>query len=341
MSVLLLADTHFTDKKRDAYRMASLPLALSSALDKFPVSDVVIAGDLCEEKDRHPAGLVDFVVGFVEALAKRARLWVVMGNHDYIDPAVPFWKFLGKIKNVEYVSDPRVVRLAGGIPAVLMPHSTEFVGDWKYIQEWLGEGKASRPAYFIHQTVEGAASYGHTLSGLSPSMFAKAPSVFSGDVHKPQKIGNVQYVGSPYPICFGDDYVGRLLVLNDVDETVVITDEVTVDSPRKIKVEVGSLEDLPGDVAAGDMVKVVVSVARSQIVNWAELREGVLAWAEKKGVDLFGVELREKSRIRLTEAASVNVAEATSSSVFSGYCEAHSVSDDKRLVGEEILKEVK
>jgi hypothetical protein len=341
MSVLLLADTHFTDRKRDAYRMASLPPAIGFALDSFRISDIVIAGDICEEKDRHPASLVNFVAEFVASLARRAVVWVVMGNHDYVNPESSFWKFLGQFPAVKYVDEPRIVRLAGGMPAVLMPHSSAFVDDWKYVQGQLG-CKARRPAYFLHQTVEGAASYGHTLAGLNPALFAKTPAVFSGDVHKPQQIGNVRYVGSPYPICFGDDYVGRMLIIDDDEaEGPVIVDEVLVNSPRKIKVEASSLQDLPDDVRAGDMVKVVVSVARSQIASWAELRAGVVAWAEIKQVDLFGVELREKTRVRLTEAAPSNVPILSEASVFSRYCDANSVSADKRQVGEAILKETK
>src|SRR5215831_11248250 len=88
---ILTADLHLSANPRDAYRFAFLPYLRKLARS---VDWVVILGDLTEQKDFHPAALVNRIASELHRLAQVTRVYFVMGNHDRLDEAAPFFQFL-------------------------------------------------------------------------------------------------------------------------------------------------------------------------------------------------------------------------------------------------------
>jgi hypothetical protein len=276
MTTLVTADLHLSDNPRDAYRhewVASLP----SLVEELDVQRVLILGDLCESKDRHSAWLVNRVVDHIMALAKICPVHILRGNHDYINEAHPFYHFLSHLRRVTWYNVPSPRRLRELGQCLFLPHTRSPEEDWCGLLDpfdWA----------FAHQTFEGAdVGHGRKLAGVSQDIFSGNARIISGDVHVPQKLGPVTYVGAPYLVDFGDDYTPRIILLQD-DEM----ESVPCSGAQKRLVDMGRLDTLESatneaGVAAGDIVKFRVHLPAGQIGDWPHIQAEIRDWSQRVG----------------------------------------------------------
>lgn len=290
MTTLLTGDLHLSDNDRDSYRLKIFG-RLERLVQKHSVGTVVLLGDLTEEKDRHGAWLVNRIVDRVASLAKLAHVIWLVGNHDYIDIEHPFFRVLGALAGVEVVQHPeaRPALSAGHGGAwgrvVLLPHTRDFAGDWQ------GLKFDAKTTYFAHNTFDGALSEsGRKLEGIPLDVFPKGAVCYAGDVHVPQTVGPVTYVGAPYLIDFGDRYRPRMLLLDNKGKAT----SLVLGGPGKKLLELDSLDGLKDDhfLIKDDIVKVRVNLAAKDYADWPAIRKQVLAWGEKQGVQIFMVQPR-------------------------------------------------
>ena len=292
--ILLTSDTHFTSKPRDAYRFDLFPW-LCQQVESFDIAAIIMLGDLVDAKDRHPSVLVNKVVKELDDLAARTTegVWLLMGNHDYIDPNFPFFKFLQLTDGIRYV-DSILKETIAGKELLFLPHTRHPEIDWDE-NDWARD-LDNVDYVFMHHTFQGAlASNGFPMEGLhTEAVFGRKkvePLVFSGDIHVPQDIGPVTYVGSPYPINFGDDFDARVLLINDKDKV----SELYFDTIGKWKINLSQadeLHDITG-LREGDQVKIKLLLHRSEFVEWSNHKRAIAELCEKMGLQLFGIELEE------------------------------------------------
>jgi DNA repair exonuclease SbcCD nuclease subunit len=286
MKALVTADIHLTDKPQDEYRWGLLPW-LGEQAREHQVDLVAILGDLTDAKDRHSAFLVNRFAQELAALARQVeRVVLLKGNHDYIDPEWPFFEFLNAYSFIHFVTRP--AEICGQI---FLPSTRDYERDWKKYRD----GFPGSDYYFCHQTFDGAlADNGTVLPGIPPSYFKRARvKVWSGDVHTQQKVGpNVEYVGAPYRIDFGDTFTPRVVLLDGQREPR----DLRFPCPQKHLVTIRSLGDLQEQhqllgVRRGDLVKVRVRLRRSEYPDWPSLRSSIRAYAAGEGWVLHGPEL--------------------------------------------------
>jgi len=268
MTTLITADLHLGDNPRDVYRhkfMEQLP----ALLKKHKATRLLVLGDLTEEKDRHSAWLVNKMVEYFFVLHQVCQVMILRGNHDYIDINNPFFRFLQCIEGIGWIDRPYE---ADG--CLFLPHTTNWKRDWDKLRF---EG---RDWIFAHNTFEGAdVGHGRKLSGIPTNIFPD-DNVISGDVHIPQKLGQVEYVGAPYTVDFGDDYEGRVLRLTKHGVT-----SIPLTTPQKRLVEVSELKELTKvkHVKQGDILKVRYFLAADQQPRWSEIQAAIREWSEKHG----------------------------------------------------------
>lgn len=288
MTTLLTGDLHLSDNDRDSYRL-KIFARLERLVHKHKAGTVVLLGDLTEEKDRHGAWLVNRIVDGVKSLSESARVIWLVGNHDYIDIEHPFFRVLGALAGVEVVQHPQcraalsAGRGAAWGPVCLLPHTRDWKRDWRELQF------TAKTTYFAHNTFDGAVGeHGHVLEGIPTSAFPKGSICYAGDVHVPQTIGPVTYVGAPYLIDFGDHYRPRMLLLDDKGQPK----SLVMGGPGKRLLELNSLDGLEDDhfLNDGDVVKVRINLAAKDYAEWPNIRKRVLKWAEAKGVQVFMVQ---------------------------------------------------
>lgn len=284
MKFLVTADLHFTDQKQDEYRLGLLPW-LKATAKKNEVNYIAILGDLTDKKDRHPARLVNRIADDLADMNNTVKwTFLLRGNHDYVDADTPFFRFLNEVRGVTVVTKPIVAECHAEGDVLFLPHVRD-VADW---------GKITTPEkhglIFAHQTFTGAkASNGEELEGMPSSIFdnCEPGTVFSGDIHGPQRVGKVEYVGSPYHVHYGDSFTPRVLLIDGTKRV-----DLRFPAPRKPVAIIRRAEDLKGmGLDQGDMVKVRLKLSREDTLDWKKHKRAVVEMCDKLGVELHGPEL--------------------------------------------------
>lgn len=281
MSSLVLADLHLSANPRDAYRHAFMQ-KLPDLARKLKVSRVIVLGDLTDEKDHHGAWLTNMVADYFSALTETVDVIWLLGNHDYVDIDYPFFAFLRHMQGVRTIFVPTRVRLEGLGECLFLPHTRNYKREWKGIRGIPGGW------CFAHNTFDGAdVGHGRRLEGIPHSALPQGMRVISGDVHTPQRLGKViEYVGAPYLVDFGDDYVPRMLVLQGGSKK-----EILCEGPQKRLVEGEAGKGLTGntELNPGDIVKVRLTIKQKHVAIWNEIRTEVTEWARRNKLILHAI----------------------------------------------------
>src|SRR6266436_4337016 len=114
-SWIITADLHLSDKPQDSYRWGIFDW-LRKQQDENKISGCLILGDLTEEKDCHSATLVNKMVNGLRKL--EPPVYILKGNHDYIDYNNPYFGFLSCIDGIRFITTP--AEIEPGIFAI--PH---------------------------------------------------------------------------------------------------------------------------------------------------------------------------------------------------------------------------
>lgn len=328
---LITSDPHLTVRPVDEYRWGIFDWLLHR-LRGLEYDALFLLGDLTDQKDNHSADLVNRVVDNLRRLAAECRVYVLMGNHDYVEPTMPFFGFTEDSHHLRFIREPLLTGLRGH-QVLFLPHTKHWRSDWKDLKEPFGEADL----ICMHQTVTGAAeSNGFELTGLPPGVFDRtSATIVSGDVHAPQQVGRVWYCGAPHPVRFGDTYQPRVLVWNDGKVSSIKRTTI-----RKDIVTVTSVEELRGlGYGDGDQVRVVYSLPRSEFTSWDEYQTQVREVSEAQGWRLCGLSLHEQTRQRLRENTREQRLEAgTGKDTLDQFCVARGVAGPLARVGHDLLE---
>jgi predicted phosphodiesterase len=250
--ILITSDLHLSDNPRDGYRHAFMK-EIVREIKKRSVRMLLILGDLCQEKDRHGAELTTQVFSYIKQFASLCRVVVLKGNHDYLVPSVPFFRSLGHLDNVSWINEPTELSVLPGVKSLFLPHTRDYKKDWQEIRV------KDFDLIFTHNVFgEVMSDSGQILKGIPRSVFSKRQMVIGGDVHLPQKVGVVDYVGAPYDITFTSVPCDRRMILLSVEDGTIKKSYISCKGPRKIVMDLSLGEKIKGNVRAGDMIKVRV-----------------------------------------------------------------------------------
>ena len=323
MSAIITADTHWNDNPRDESRWG-----LFDWLAEQQADELIILGDLTVAKNNHPARMVNRLVdGFIKLSRHYQRIYVLKGNHDYVDPNCPFFGFLTSLPNILFVTN--VMSLETTIGSWLfMPAGT----DWLEHKELLHNRNI-----FSHVSFDGAVSEsGYQLTGVNPRIVIDAKAhVISGDVHKPQILagGTIRYVGAPYHCRFGDDYTPRILLMQDKHLT-----DLYYPSPRKFSQVIHSLAELYRiKILPGDQIKIIAELRRADLPDWKNWREAIKEQAEQEGWVLFGPELKLQPDTTTNKKTSDNPHQSPEELV-DNYAVAQKASEKHQTIGRELIQ---
>lgn len=304
MTTLVTSDLHVTDAPRDAYRW-ELFAWLRGLVLTHHVEDVLILGDLTDAKDRHSASLVNRLIEELHTLSEVVTVWLLKGNHDYIDEATPFFGFAGRLNNIVYAGEPSITTGIGGAACAFLPSTRN------HEREWEGLDLSSCRWIFCHQTFTGALSENGTeLSGTPAEYFDDLPKscrVVSGDIHVPQTLhkGRITYVGSPYRVHFGDTFIPRVLLLDGNKMS-----DLHLPGVSRELVVARSVDEI---TALGfprlTQVKVRLKLPRAEYPDWPRLREEIVGLAAEREWVLCGMELLS-AEVKTVHSVSIDSAES-------------------------------
>lgn len=287
--VYLISDLHLSNKPSEEYRFAFLTKHFPEIMRRkgeHPDA-IVILGDLTQEKDYHAAEFVNRVVSVIHRLSQIAPVITLMGNHDYANEGKVFFEFLKYLPNIYFIDKPLLMlgrEVAQPLRKIFaktlfLPHTRNYERDWE------GISMRGWQTIFAHNTFTGAdTGAGHKLEGIPLNVFPKA-NVISGDIHVPQKIGPVTYIGAPYTINFGDRYRARIMRGNPLTGEF---NSIYVDAyPQKKVIEISDLIGLKSakGINAGDLVEIRLQV--DSMGDWQTKTEAMLEWCAKKQAHLI------------------------------------------------------
>lgn len=283
--ILITSDIHLTARPQDEYRW-DIFRWLQVRAANHDATEIAILGDLTDQKDCHPSALVNRIFDEVSALSTVAPVTILKGNHDYgADDQTPFFRFLDALPGVSYVSEPQV----DDDGVTWLPHTRRWRSAWASLWDHFKVA----PVIFAHQTFEGAtASNGFAMEGISPGTFSTKKckgKVISGDIHVPQRLGNIYYCGSPHPVAFGDSFEPRALLWSDGKLTTIRRTTI-----KKAVVRIKEPEALrQHELSEGDMVKIIVTLPREDFPLWDRVKQATLDEAAALELTVCGLELRE------------------------------------------------
>lgn len=337
MKIILTADIHLSEKGEDQYRFDFL-----EHLVEVPVDAVLILGDFTDSKDFHSAKLVNLALQHLKDLCDSGKdVYLLQGNHCYRDPQYPYWEFLNELQlsqhgTIRYISSHERLML-GGKTIACFPHCETLVEDL--------ENHEKADMAVMHLTVGGSiASNGFKLDGLSASWlsecFSETTWAFAGDIHVPQKVGPVEYVGSPYHVKFGDNYDPRYIIFDLKAETY--TSVPYTASPKKSVLRVESLKELDKalkNLRENDRAKVEMFLPRSEFSMWESMKKDIQERFREKKVELHGCELKIERPEEKKEAKKESVTKVNPD-VFQQYCKNEKLGKQTISIGKDILKQV-
>lgn len=332
---LLTTDLHLSEKSEDQYRFDLFPWIIDNYSNQ--IDTVFITGDLTDRKNFHADWFVNKVVDCIRSLAKHFEVYLLCGNHDYdVDPTQPFFGFLGKYRSVNYILSPLFWQAQ---KMLFLPHSRKPGEDWSILSK---PEVSDLKAIFMHQTFRGSVSEsGRVLEGISSRRFRRFDCpIFSGDIHVPQQLGPITYIGCPYHIHYGDKFEPRVLLLNRKFET----QDVQFPAPRKLMIDLdhGKVLDKMRRLSEwGDRAKVRIHLHRSEFGNWPEHRELVRKVAKKIGISLHSVILKELHNTKRRDDKRIkNVSKIrTHTETFDAFCNKYDIGSDISQTGSVFLEE--
>lgn len=278
MKTLVTADLHLSANVRDRYRHDTVR-ALTRIAKAKRVERTLILGDLTEEKDRHSDWLVNAIVEHVKAFARLGEVIIMQGNHDsYTDPDCPFFHFLRHVPQVRWIGKPTTISADGLGRVLFLPHTRNWQKAWSGLSfknyEWI----------FAHGMFVGTVlgNGRQSAEGIPIKTFPRSARIIAGDVHIPQRVGPVEYVGAPYTIDFGDAYNARALIIEDDRTRNIRLDHLPQKRLLEFDAQPNEADQLEG-VRVGDILKIKITMPRKHAAKWPEARDEIRAHFEKYG----------------------------------------------------------
>jgi hypothetical protein len=276
--VILTGDWHLDDNPANASRWLVFD-ALENAMASYGDRHILILGDLGDRKDRHPGALVNRLVQeFQKQVRLGAQFDIIMGNHDKPLNGPAYWTFLNEHPGVRFYDKP-----TWKSNILLLPYSSDPAAEWPTFLD------GGPDVIFMHQTVTGVRENGQLLKNDKMPDLPDDIPIYSGDIHTPQRVGPVTYVGAPHHCRFGDTHSCRMLIIDD--KTYRARGQIDLFPPRKVIAEISSIKELEAlGLQAGDQVRIRWKLPVSKMDQWELDEEAVQEWQHDNGVIIDSLE---------------------------------------------------
>lgn len=282
---ILTSDLHLDAHSSAEYRWGIFPW-LNEQVREERAKTLLILGDLTDKKDNHGAEFVNRVVRAVQSL-RCESVKILAGNHDWLREGHAFFSFLSLVPGVEFITEVREDQDVRGQPTLYLPYTRSPARDWAALD------LSHYRHVFMHQTAPGSvASNGQRMDGDALPDLSAAGKVYSGDIHVPQVVGRIEYVGSPYHVHFGDDFRPRCVLLERGGKAT----DLHFPAPRRLAMRASSIDDLVSKAAAaraGDHVKLTMELSEADSHDWLRIRREALHVLEKVALlSVHGIQMR-------------------------------------------------
>lgn len=303
-----IADLHLENNPLSEYRWR-----VFDWIGNLDIDRLLILGDLTEKKDNHSSKLVNRLISKLHELP--FEVIILRGNHDYYDES--FFKFLSYMENIHFIDNVYSID-----NMLFVPHGKELTEidftSFDYV--------------FLHHQFKGSVLMnGYILDeGIDASIFnSYSGRVLSGHIHKKGTVGNVEYIGSPYPVYFGDnDYKGRGIFLEENREFVfndcIARWGITLEHPS----DIGNF-----NIKKDDQVKVKIKLDEDKMYKWGEIKSDLKEYLTDIGAVVVSLEVVPIKNIKVQTF----YIEEDRKQIFDRFCKLNNLDAFISEVGRELL----
>jgi DNA repair exonuclease SbcCD nuclease subunit len=267
MNVLCIGDIHI--KPTNIHLVDLLQNQVVTHIDTYNINLVILLGDLLDTFERIHTQALNKAYEFIEELRKRCKVYIIVGNHDYINNqqfltsnhwmnALKEWN---GVHVVDYIVQLNQCVFVPYVPTGRFVEALDTISDWK-----------SKRYIFAHQEFRNA-KMGAITSIHGDQWDLNWPVVISGHIHdrqEPQK--NIIYIGASIQNSFGDQSTPTLLLINtDIDTFTWIN----VDLPKKKTLyktieEIKEMDISSVNLSNTDSIRVVVKCDYEEFKNFSK-----------------------------------------------------------------------
>jgi DNA repair exonuclease SbcCD nuclease subunit len=230
MKILLVGDVHSNpDELQDCETLLDL-VEVTAFMEQ--VDAVVFMGDLYNTHDIVNVRCIEFWNRRFRSLKSKVKeVFALVGNHDQVTPTKAFPHSLVAHQDLIKVVDKPGIFLGTKLDGVAMIPYTHSPQEFVAAANDVG-GKI----LLCHQTFQGATyENGFYAKDAVETKDIPHPVVFSGHIHSPQKISQVQYIGAPRWRTRSDANLDRHLWIVNTS-TGKVESKVPTDGCRRIHV---------------------------------------------------------------------------------------------------------
>ena len=337
MAEIITADWHLTDDSRDEYRWQWLNDFIEFIKNySETITSIKILGDITEDKDNHSERLVNRITDYINTLrAYTNDIIILAGNHDGVDSERSFFRFLNNMTGVRVITEPMFIG-----EDFYMPHSRNFESIWNELVTV--HSFLNRPCkrMFFHQGFNGVrVSNGSIIEGINTNVFNNVNedcNIFSGHIHVPQQLGKIIYVGSPYPIYFGDHFDGRFIIYKD-DKPLL---QHHLSSIHKYSLTIQDTRELLNfNLKSGDQMSIVVKISKSKAHTWSSIEERVRAFVNRRNVTIASLQCELVGNDTQILVTHDNRRHMTDTDLFHEFAKVNDISIGTLLTGLEIIND--
>lgn len=301
--VLIYTDIHIHPHKRRLERLQDCikvqEWVFETAASKG-IKSILFGGDLFHDRQRIDVYTYQRTFEVLQTWLSKNKfhLYVVLGNHDLWfneDTSISSITPLSSLPNMTVIDKPRRMEVEGKTWD-FMPFTHDPVSALAALAS-----QAGTPDYALgHLAIDGAVLHGSTISDVSiehdgemvkvsPKMFGRYKRVFLGHYHCAQVLEpNVEYVGSPLELSFGEAFQKKHILVLDCDSG----DREYVEnsfSPRHLVLKPDEVDKhaLDGnfvrvvvdDISATDLLDMRKDISKDKALGSLEIRQ------QKKAVE--------------------------------------------------------
>ena len=298
-TALIVSDLHLNDTLETEYRWGIFNW-VREAKEKHGFQQLFILGDITDQKDRHSGKLINRGVDELVGLAEALDIYILRGNHDGLDPAWPYFRFLNHFKHIMFIPETQTIQQDNSVPLHFYAH-----GYSKYYHP------NPKGISFFHETFRGTRyENGQVADGEHFTDPHFGTVCFSGDIHMPQQVGDVIYIGSPYHTRFGDRFdprgilldlnnrsfkslpisIGKKIILNITSEKDFMDQMVNLDEKSMVRIQILDTETKDSTKLfqfLSDHKKEYPSIQQIHIIKEGAEQLPTLIQSPKKDTDLI------------------------------------------------------
>lgn len=237
MKYLIFADIHIHKHKKSEDRLRNCLETLEwifQVAEEKGIEHIIFGGDLFH--DRQKIDVLTYQMAFeIFGTHKQAHIWLLLGNHDMYHKSkweVSSAKPLSNLDHIHVIDEPKV-QIIGKAPFAFLPFTENPIGDMRDLLQsklFTIDGLTTQRKVLIgHLAVDGAilntvhetraevaVEHDGDMVKVDKDSFKGWDHVFLGHYHAAQKLSkNVEYVGSPLQLSFGEVDQKKHIVIYD------------------------------------------------------------------------------------------------------------------------------